>query len=553
MQVFKHIDPLVDLRGKSEWVVESSGKFFRYQAIPAQSQQSTTMTWNVICPEGPQTIIHPQIWVRANCHFSFTGVGNPLLQIDQGNDAVRWCPLNSSAESVRVTFQNTSFQSMPKRSLHAMARCYLNQEAIKRNLGPLQWDTTQEYSQATGTVGQNPLCSWIDSTQYFQGRGAQNYQNLVNGNGTASCDLVTIEPLFLSPLTSLMSTPDGVLSSGWDHQGIMGIQNFSVVMALTGSFSDGSTSWSHSSSGNTLSTISVTIDTPELIVCFITRQDTMEIPRSLSLPYYDYSTPYSTSLGTVNAGQTVNAALNAITLKTIPSHIFIFAQESENSKTVTSTDTFFAIEQVSLRIGGYSNFLDTATPEQLYDISVQNGYCGQWNDWICARGFGMGSVLAIDMVKNLGIPSPTEAPGVGDMGTLTLNANIRFRNGNQARNINATAWLVPVYAGVFTIFPKDLQTFQSLSIVSKEQVLSSPVIPQLQVLPSKRVFGGKIGSKELLRGVERAYSIGRKGLKEVSSIAKDLQPIASLAMPLLKGGKGVSKKTLKDRLAQLEM
>lgn len=123
---------------------------------------------------------------------------------------------------------------------------------------------------------------------------------------------------------------------------------------------------------------------------FRTVKPTAALPSILSIPYSDIR-PYNTSfpaktIAAKNAASnkpvTLEIAPQVVNEVTHPSFVYIVVRPALIGKKDEFTpDYLFPITKIDLQIGHHSGVLAGASPEQLYQISVRNGYNGSLKDW----------------------------------------------------------------------------------------------------------------------------------------------------------------------------
>lgn len=137
----------------------------------------------------------------------------------------------------------------------------------------------------------------------------------------------------------------------------------------------------------TLSAVSVNFSNPVLLFKYITPSLLQRLPRSISYPYFSvdrYPTTSNISFAP-NSSQILQS--NNIQLKSIPRKIYIFARRQNMDETFSTTDTYFAINNISLNWNNESGLLSSATQQDLYNISKKNGVNLSWSQWAGAYSF----------------------------------------------------------------------------------------------------------------------------------------------------------------------
>ena len=112
------------------------------------------------------------------------------------------------------------------------------------------------------------------------------------------------------------------------------------------------------------------------------------IPSVVKLPYTQilpYSNSYTTYLPAAADAITPSVSkqtIQSIKSSMVPSFIYIVARPSLlGYKNELQMDCLFPITSLSLIVGNTVGILSGASPQQLYQISVRNGYNMSWNQW----------------------------------------------------------------------------------------------------------------------------------------------------------------------------
>jgi len=140
--------------------------------------------------------------------------------------------------------------------------------------------------------------------------------------------------------------------------------------------------------------------------------------------------------GTQFIDNKITVTPNTLRLSAIPSHVFIFARPQLTTQTRFNADAFLAIDSISLTCMNKTGILSGFTPQQLYNISVENGVNMSWGQW----SRRVGSVLCLAFGKDI----PQLLPGVEESldfsYTITMRDTTHFDNtGARVPHVNASA------------------------------------------------------------------------------------------------------------------
>lgn len=356
---------------------------------------------------------------------------------------------------------------------------------------------------------------------------------------------------------------------------------------------------------NALTSLNVNYSSSELQLFYITPRLTDVIPNEIIYPYYNIVNYRTTPiLNPVAPGVPVaNATTNNLQLQAIPSKIIVYVKQSDNvllaplsvslppvyavnNQVINQTDSFAQITGINVTWNNNAGLFSSATAPQLWEMSVQNGLTMNYNEWngstnpLSQSSSGVqssltGSIICFMPGKDLNL-SDIEAPGM--VGQYNLQIQVSFVNikpslivGSVEQNnlfpeINVTC----IYPGIMTI--KDNQCSAQIGIVSREEALSAPIIYDTDWNELTNLYGGNFfdslksfGKKalnairtygpQILKGIETVAPMIGLGAEQGSAMAAGIHKGKALAAGrqdggVLIGGKDVSRRKLKDRLAK---
>jgi hypothetical protein len=301
-------------------------------------------------------------------------------------------------------------------------------------------------------------------------RGAFPITVVSNTNTAAVVQMEITEPLFLSPFLHAAGLEDG----------FYGVQTLDFNFSL----GDLSRLWSHASTGLTF-TAAPTVSfysAPQLLFNYITPQDIPPMP-SASIYSYKVIDRFPTNYGNINAGASTTISSTNIQLNSIPEVVWIFARGTNSSRSYLTSDAFLKINSISLNFQNQSGLLSSASAQDLYRMSCDNGLEMSWPQYSKFTG----SVLCLRFGKDIGL-DPLTAPGC--TGTFQFQCNVNVTNVSGA-TINTDLYIVPMSAGSFTI--EQNRSIAQIGILSKRDVLdaqSSQLVEYNSI--SQHAWGGGI-------------------------------------------------------------
>jgi len=403
--------------------------------------------------------------------------------------------------------------------LPAILRMNDNGELQRYNgYAPVQYDIVGKYSDAVGTVF-NPLGSFtnvgVDADYVPRGAFAidtiaTTLANAKAGTNEPAANLATAaatnqslfvkftvtEPLMISPF--LWSNPQS------NNQGMYGVQN----MTFTFNMGDASRVW-RSASGKISAVEVAEYTSSALIFNFLSAHPSDLMPSRNSVPYMELprfiSTP-GVSLAAAADSQSLGASTtivsNAIQLNQIPSRLFVFLRNPASYRTPYTVgteafpDTFGVITGVSINFNNQSGILASASREDLFKYSVQNGSNQSWYEFSgqasvpdvngCGRKIPMaGSLLVLEFAKDINISD--DFYSCGSLGNFQLQVTLT------ARNQFTTAYTPEVVIitendGVFVCERGTSSTYTGL--LTKADVLSASEQPSYHYSDAQRMVGG---------------------------------------------------------------
>lgn len=560
------IDPVIDVDGERRYGIYEGGSRVSYRPLISSSFSNRAATFSAITPS-PGIIVDRNIKMSIPVTLDFVGTSSgPLVNLlESGYDAFRAFPISQITETVTATINNSSMSINMADIIDPLMRYNqdrTSQEFFYSTSTPMQ-DQYQEYADGDDTVN-NPLAAYGDNS-YETPRGAFPMTITNHTTTTATVNATLTENLFLSPF----------IWGKIKESGLVGVQNLSFKFAFSG---DLSRMWSHSAAGGTITSINVTLGRPTMLLKYITPKENAVIPKVVQYPYYEVVRYPTDANAPIASGASTTLKSANVQLQSIPKQIYIFARERNSDRTFTTSDTYFAINNISVDWDNNTGLLNSASPQDLYDISVENGCKLSWPQWsgTTHRSLGLtdatvgtvGSVLNLRMGKDIGLRS-AEAPG--QLGTFQLQFNVNVTNVNQTRAITPTLYMVVISEGTVAI--TENRTIQNIGVLQKQDVLDAkfaPIVPLYEVesvyggsfLDSVKNFGRNIwdGVKKYGPGVAKFALTNAPKLAPLLALGEDGEyyPVEeelmeergglSLAGGQLVGGKKMTRKEMLKRL-----
>lgn len=165
------------------------------------------------------------------------------------------------------------------------------------------------------------------------------------------------------------------------------------------------------------------------------------VPEQINLPYHTI-TPYTQQFtDNLHDGTGVTKNLNSIKENQVPSLLYIYARPTLGSKSTLVSDCLFPISRLSLQVASQQGILAEASQEQLYLMSVRNGYTESYQHW-CSSG----CVVILRMGQDL-----PGSPGL--VSQFNLGITISYSNPHVTPCADITVECLLVKDGVLSIKP----------------------------------------------------------------------------------------------------
>ena len=563
-------DDRLNVTDTVSYAVHKGGQNMTSAQFNAISQSASSVTFNIQVPS-EQTLIDRRVLWRSTVLLKLAVLGTPAnagqLPINYGvTDSLSAFPLHQLASVMTATINNNSVSVNIRDVLPAILR-FNDRRELQRYNGytPVMPDLTAQYSDAVGAL-LNPLGNWANSADndlYPRGAfvlegisvGADGLTALpsplvapqVNVNGVTQYIYVKFtvsEPLLLSPF--IFCDPKS------NNQAFYGVQNMNFVFnigdatrvwrsanntAVAGSSPLGSTFVSSASVVN--------FSDSQLLFNFLTPHPSDLLPARNAVPFYELPRFITSNLSSIPGWTPSPTSLNpsAVQIKTsslqlnqIPDKIILQVRNPLSSSAWGQPDAFLAIQQVSINFNNQSGILASATIQDLYRYSVENGSNQSWQEFSgiasvqdsatgCGKKIPMsGSLLILEFGKDIQLTEDYYAPG--SLGNFNLQVNLTVAN-QFPYAITPEIVLITMNSGLFVNERGTSSTYTG--ILTKQDVLeASAQQPMYQSSVKRLVGGGFLDSLKSVAGaiLPHALKFGKDQLGKMDSpIAKGLSGV----------------------------
>ena len=522
-QIVKVLDPRLCVNRSRDYVSQVGPKDSTYQVITASSSTSLS---NISFSEqlSEQFFLSRKMAVRYSVQIVGTGSSAPLVYPTDIAPAA--FPLQRCANSCNLSLNGTSFDLVPNITLPAMQRCIDGGDLAKHmSACPVQPDPYRYALKANHGANIGPFATMGaggKSDAHPESRGAMRLTSQSNATNTSTIVMEFTEPLIISPL-----------EYGDDEFAFSGVQ----TLRLNINTSNVERMFSYSNTSNTVSSVTVTlVSAPELLVTVMTPQEiAMEssyLPQMTKFyPLHRVnSIPLALPASIADAAE--STVSNSLRISSVPSRVFVYMMKDPSLSDITEADVFLRIKSVSIQYGNTSGLLSQATPQQLYEISVKNGYKGTWNDWYTYSG----SVLILDPAQDLGLDINSGLAS-GVMSPMNFYCKVTYENqlgslqylgASSYALTNAKLYITYVESGYLAV--DDTKFTQYVGGLTQSEVLGAPMVDsahgQLNQ-PNTRMYGGGLFSK-----LKSAFNFVKdKVLPVVRAVAPTIAPLVAQYSP----------------------
>ena len=312
--------------------------------------------------------------------------------------------------------------------------------------------------------------------------------------------ITVTEPVLVSPWTF----------AGDDGQGMYGIQNLNAVYNLNQSavtalrFGNSYNRFPTVNNAIVLPTVQlVRVDSAILLLQFLTPHPSDLMPSRNVLPYYELPR-YITPGPLVPAGLNRTITSQSLQLNQIPDKIYIAVGKPVGARTVVDNDAWLTITGISINWNNSSGLLSSATQQDLWRMSVENGINQNWLEWSgvaqsrplvsataqqsLTQTLTCGSVLCLEFGKDIELKDDYYAPG--SLGNFQLQFNVNVTNQTSTDIPAGSVQILTIIqnSGVFSLERGVASSY--LGILTKSDVLEASRTQAHAYSSALRMVGG---------------------------------------------------------------
>lgn len=562
-------DDRLNVTDTVSYAVHKGGQNMTSAQFNAISQSASSVTFNIQVPS-EQTLIDRRVMWRSTVLLKLAVLGNAnnagQMPINYGvTDALAPFPLHQLASVMTATINNNSVSINIRDVLPAILRFNDRRELQRYNgMTPVMPDLVAQYGDAVGAL-LNSLGNWANSADNdLYPRGAFVLDGIsVGADGltalpsplVAPAPLVNTqtqyiyvqftvtEPLLLSPF--IFCDPKS------NNQAFYGVQNMNFVFNI----GDASRVWrsalntavaGNSPFGSSFinSASVVSFSNSQLIFNFLTPHPSDLLPARNAVPYYELPRFITSNLSQISGWTPSPTSLapartqiktSSLQLNQIPDKLILQVRNPLASTAWGQPDAFLGIEGVSINFNNQSGILASATQQDLYRYSVENGSNQSWQEFSgianvqdpatgCGKKIPMsGSLLILEFGKDIQLTE--DYYSAGSLGNFNLQVNLTVFN-QFPYAITPEIVLITMNSGLFVNERGTSSTYTG--ILTKQDVLEASAQQAVFQSSVKRMVGG--GFLDSLKSVAGAV------LPHVLKLGKE--HLAKMEHPVAKGLSG---------------
>jgi hypothetical protein len=415
-------------------------------------------------------------------------------------DAPRCAPISQIINSINISLQNDRLSTNYNAYSRIFQRYESSQETedMYKSVYPSMPDEHYNYSDYAMT-SRSCLGAYAESQKNIGRGGYTGYTIIENGSGLNCTSIVEIESheyLDLSPFNT----------SQFPVCGLYGIGTMQLSLSISGRSNNllggiAGGIFSHNPLSPSVFTQPVIVDLLDasLTFSYTTPPPSFKIPTINYYPYNEIITYPQTFGSLVAPGEYVNLTMNAVTLNSIPECVYVWADRSNASTDITTTDTYMFMDNIQISFDNRDSLLSTATAIEIYRIALKNGCNLSWSQW-CQH---IGSVVRLNFGEDVVL---RQGSYVGTKGSYNLRIQSRFRNISNVAILPVLNVLV-ISEGVLTISNGSVS--RVVGILENNIDISNleTVAPYL----NKTVYGGKFNWQDVKDWLKKTKAISKTG------------------------------------------
>ena len=500
-------DRIANLTDSIDYAVIKGGQNITSASYTAQSATNSSHTYSVQVPSETTVISREVLW-SSTITFKVVGVplNNEFLVTLGESEAFAPMFLNQMVETMSSTINNNTVSMNVKDMIAPLLRLHDSEELNRYNgLTPTMVDTYKHYADAVGKSN-NPLGNYTNTNHNdLLPRGAFAIESVsaqTAGDGTAQrTTYITVkvqEPLLSSPW--LFANPKE------NNQGMYGIQNLSFQFNL-----DANCRRVLRSARTAITSVSVESQAggsgwadSKLTFNYLTPHASDLLPSRNVCPYASYERFIYNQYDTLNFASSTTLQSPTLQLNSIPDRIFVVVRKRMTQQSYNDTDSFLAIDGISINFNNSSGIGSSYSQADLYKMSIRNGVNQTWQEFTGKANGEMtaggalthipttGSVLCLAFGNDIQLSE--DYLSQGSLGSYQLSIKVSITNQNieagtgNVNNYIPELMIITQTSGVMVNEKGTCSTY--LGLLTKSDVLEASTQQPVSVSSVKRLVGG---------------------------------------------------------------
>jgi hypothetical protein len=486
----------------------------QYNAIGSGGDDGfkSNIVWNVQVPS-QETLVSRQALIETTLNFSITATPVSVDADIEGSgyvfaygsvDGFSPFPFHALVNSTQWTINNNTISQNTRDLLAVLVRLHDKRYLQRYNgMTPTMFDVYGNYSQIPASAANKPFGSFADQSydNDLQPRGSlpvvitgTNYLAVAAGSRTINVKITVTEPCMLSPF----------IFAGDEGQAMYGIQNFNATYNLSSAANNvvrfGGVLADRYTVAPTVTFVGAI--EPRLLLQYLTPHPSDLLPSRNVLPYYELPRYLTAVGGTVAAGATSRLVSSSLQLNQVPDKLYICVSRAIDSRLVSDADSFLPIKNISINWNNAAGILSSATQQDLWRMSIENGINMSWAEWSGATTLPSTAATGVSAIQTCGpilclefgkdIELRDDYYSAGSLGNFNLQFTMEVVNNTAVALANYQLMVIVQNSGVFSLERGVSSSY--LGILTKSDVLEASRGKAIAYSDAIRmVGGGKVG------------------------------------------------------------
>ena len=486
-----------DVSTKVDYMVHKGPSQNNYQQVQATTVSTSNVNFSVNVPS-ENIIVDRNITMTANPTIRVVIAPNTVadgaLAISYGNtEALNQFPLNQLFANATMTINQASMSVNTQDIMSVLLRM-TDDENLSKYACPHASDKRFKQYSDMALSESNPLGSFKDAKEKAIPRGAHpitfsiakttsGVAQIVRTQastdaqilaaltcGTSANDSWVIDITFQTTEPLLFLSPLKYGENSNNNAGLYGVKNIDFVFNIDSSakrvFCSGS---AHAMTVSLLS-----MGECKLNLNYLSVQASDLLASKNVLPYVDFARYLSVNTPNTASGASAEIVAQAVQLSQIPNRLYIVARKPLSTQNNKDSNSFLAIEKISINFNNVAGILAGANAMDLYSMSVANGSQQDMYEFLGSANYingksrsTAGSILVIDPSKDLNLPDYLSN---GSIGQFSFQANVTVRNTDTA-TFSPELVVIAEYNGLF--ITQSGQSMKQTGLLTKDVVMNS--------------------------------------------------------------------------------